>query len=282
MVRGKTASLSDLLFSKKIDILAITETCLRSHDNPACIADISPSDYSFHHRPCSIGRGVDVGFLLSDHFKVNSYLIPDYSTFESTCVDISDSSFSAYLVCLYQPLGQPANFFEEFQELFENLATLHSEFYIFGDCNLQLDKHTAVTIIFDDIIASFDLNQHLTFSTHIHGHWLDLMITHSTCDNIQMLTVSDAYQTTTQSLLMLFFPEHLYNQNIPCLTNLYIRLTLMPSRLIFLNPILSDIQRDICQTCVNNTTKYSRLYLINTPNNHQICVTKTTGSMDDS
>ena len=103
--------------------------------------------------------------------------MPDYSSFESICAEMSDSSFQAYFVCLYRPPGQPINFFEECQDLLENLATLHSEIYIFGDFNLQLDKHTAVTIIFDDILTSFDLKQHVTFSTHIHGHWLDLVIT---------------------------------------------------------------------------------------------------------
>ena len=177
-------------FQKKIYILAITETWLRPHDTAACIADISPSGYTFHHRPRSVGRGRGVGFLLLDHFKVNSCLIPDCSTFESIYVEISHSSFSAYFACLHQPPGQPANFFEEFQDLFENLLTLHSEFCIFGDLSLQLDKHMAATITFDDILNSFDLKQHVTFSTHIRGHWLDLVIVRSTCDNIQMLTVS--------------------------------------------------------------------------------------------
>ena len=62
-VRGKTASFNDLLFSKKIDILAIAETCLRPHDTAACIADISPSGYTFHHRPRSFGRGGGVGIF---------------------------------------------------------------------------------------------------------------------------------------------------------------------------------------------------------------------------
>ena len=84
-VWGKTASLSELLFSKKTDILAITETWLRPHDTAACITEISPSDYTFHHRPRSVGRDDGVGFLLSDHFKAHSRLIPDSSTFESTC-----------------------------------------------------------------------------------------------------------------------------------------------------------------------------------------------------
>ena len=46
-VRSKTASVSDLLFSKKIDILAINETWIRPRDTAACIADISPSGYMF-------------------------------------------------------------------------------------------------------------------------------------------------------------------------------------------------------------------------------------------
>ena len=50
-VRVKTASVSDLLFLKKIDILAINETWLRPHDTAACLAEISPSGYTFYGRP---------------------------------------------------------------------------------------------------------------------------------------------------------------------------------------------------------------------------------------
>ena len=53
-IRDQTASLSDLLISKTIDILAVTETWLRPHDTVACIADISHSGYTFHHRPRSV------------------------------------------------------------------------------------------------------------------------------------------------------------------------------------------------------------------------------------
>ena len=48
-----------------------------------------------------------------------------------------------------------------------------------------------MTITFNDFLVSFDLKQHVTFSTHIHGHWFDLLITRSTCYNIQTPTVSD-------------------------------------------------------------------------------------------
>ena len=54
-IREKTASITDLIISKTIDILAVTETWLRPHDTDACIADISPPGYTFHHRPRPVG-----------------------------------------------------------------------------------------------------------------------------------------------------------------------------------------------------------------------------------
>ena len=160
-------------------------------DTASCIAEISPLGYTFYHRPRLIGRGGGIGFLVSDHFKVKLHSNPDYSSFESMCAEISDSSFSAFFVCIYRPPGHPANFFEDFQVLLENVVINYSELYILGDFNLHLDIHSSVTTMFDDILTSFDLKQHVNFSTHIHGHWLDLIITHSGCNNIKKTTVSD-------------------------------------------------------------------------------------------
>ena len=71
-VRGKTALINYFLFSKQIDILAITETWLRPHATAACIAEMSPFGYTFHHTQRIVRRGGGVGFLVSDHFNVNS------------------------------------------------------------------------------------------------------------------------------------------------------------------------------------------------------------------
>ena len=60
-----------------------------------------------------------------------------------------------------------------------------------GDFNLHLDTPSATTTTFNDILASFDTKQHVNFPTHIHGHWLDILITRSSCKNIQTPTVAD-------------------------------------------------------------------------------------------
>ena len=68
---------------------------------------------------------------------------------------------------------------------------MHTEFYIVGDFNLHLDTPSATTTTFNDILASFDTKQHVNFPTHIYGHWLDILITRSSCKNIQTPTVAD-------------------------------------------------------------------------------------------
>ena len=60
-----------------------------------------------------------------------------------------------------------------------------------GDFNLHLDTPSATTTTFNDILASFDTKQHVNFPTDIHGHWLDILITRSSCKNIQTPTVVD-------------------------------------------------------------------------------------------
>ena len=64
--------------------------------------------------------------------------------------------------------------------MLDNLATNHSEFYILGDVNLDLDIPSSVTTTFEDILTSFDLKQHVNVLTHIHGHWPDILTSRST------------------------------------------------------------------------------------------------------
>ena len=113
------------------------------------------------------------------------------------CVNISNSCFSGFFICIYRPPGHPANLFEEFQDLLKNVATMQPEFYIVGDFNLHLDTPSATTTTFNDILVSFDTKQHVNFPTHIHGHWLDILITRSSCKNIQTPTVADGLLDNT-------------------------------------------------------------------------------------
>ena len=86
-----------------------------------------------------------------------------------------------------------------------NPTTSHSELFIFGDFNLHLDRHSSITTMFVDIITSFDLKQRVSFLTHIHDHWLDLLITRLTCSSIQKPIVSDRL---SDHLVRILFGKH--------------------------------------------------------------------------
>ena len=51
-----------------------------------------------------------------------------------------------------------------------------------GDFNLHIESSSSDVTQLAAILESFDLNQHVSFPTHIHGHSLDIMIFSKGCD----------------------------------------------------------------------------------------------------
>ncbi|KAK2161784.1 hypothetical protein NP493_1560g00027 [Ridgeia piscesae] len=197
------------------------------------------------------------------------------------CLNISNSCFSGHFICIYRPPGHPANFFEQFQDLLENVVTIHSDFYIVGDFNLHLDTPSATTTTFNDILASFDTTQHVNFPTHIHGHWLDIIITRSSCKNIQTPTVVDGlsdHNTVIANLKVRTAPAC---PNIMCFTEPFTVSTLQHLWLISPRPTSSHIPENIYQNCTNSTIKKIKTLLDKHAPLKQICVAKTASSPDD-
>ena len=190
-VRQKSAALSDLISSKQIDILAMTETWLSSCDTAACLDDISPPDFSLFHCPRPFGRGGGVAFLVRETFKVEIIHTPKFMSFEAICILVKHSSITANFICIYRPPGCANMFFDEFPNFLENTLQFQDELYIFGDFNIHLDKPSVNTRSFLDILDTFSLHQHVTFPTHIYGHWLDLFITRSNCKHVKAVSSSD-------------------------------------------------------------------------------------------
>ena len=79
-VRQKSAALSDLISSKQIDILAMTETRLSAFDTAACLADISPPGFSLFHCPRPSGG---VAFLVRETFMVEIIHTPKFISLEA-------------------------------------------------------------------------------------------------------------------------------------------------------------------------------------------------------
>ena len=78
-----------------------------------------------------------------------------------------------------------SQFFYEFQDLLENIIPLHVNLYILGDSNIHLDNSNKKNNKFNDILTCFDLKQHVYFPSHVHCHWLDLLITKRISNSIK-------------------------------------------------------------------------------------------------
>ena len=114
---------------------------------------------------------------MSDQFKTDIHPLPSFKTFEAISARIGNNSFSGFVVCLYELQNGTCPFFDEFQDLLENIISLHDNLYILGDFNLHLGNSNGNTNKFNEILTCFDLKQHVNFPTHVNGHWLDLLIT---------------------------------------------------------------------------------------------------------
>ena len=102
----------------------------------------------------------------ADQLKTDIHPLPSFKTFER----IGNNSFSDFVGCLYRLQNGTCQFFYEFQDLLENIISLHDNLYIMGNFNLHLENSNGNTNKFNKILTCFDLKQHVNFPTHVHGH----------------------------------------------------------------------------------------------------------------
>ena len=173
-MNSKTAPFFEYVTSKNLDNVAVTETLLKYDETQSTIADISPPGYSFFHEPRADQRTRGgVGILVSDQLKTDIHPLPSFKTLEAISALIGNDSFSGFVVCLYRSQNGTGLFFDEFQDLLENIIPLHDNLYILGDFNLAyiwIYNSHGITNQFYDILTCFDLKQHGNFPTHVHGH----------------------------------------------------------------------------------------------------------------
>jgi hypothetical protein len=180
-MRDKAPALHDLVLSKSLDVLAITETWLTSKETSASLADMTPPGFSFHQIPRAGRAGGGVGIFVSDSLSFTPISIPVQSSFEAICGTIKSGKSRFTLFNLYRPPGSDKVFSNEIQEILSMLATSPQDLIITGDFNLHVDVPSKQTDLFLEILSSFDLQQHVNFPTHIHSHSLDLLIASATC-----------------------------------------------------------------------------------------------------
>ena len=187
-VNRKSATICDLIISKQLDILAVTETWqteIEFHDNNS-IAEILNTlvDYDFYHVPRLNRAGGGTGVFLRKRFSVHKNDTPIFTSME--CIDLTikpDSRSSIRLITVYRPTRSQKNratvstFFNEFSLLLESVNLTSSYLLINGDLNFHMDVSDNVSAsAFRDLLESAGLKQHVSFPTHRCGHTLDFIL----------------------------------------------------------------------------------------------------------
>jgi exonuclease III len=190
-IRHRSATVTDLLDSFRLDILAVQETWHESSESLDLLRSV-PTGYGVVEagRPreaniksrgrVSVGRGVAI--IHRSGFKVKKMTaLPKTTTFEYVGCHISTGDKGGLVVIsIYRPGSKPLklDFYTEFTVLLESLVTYRCPIILLGDLNIHFERvDDAKVIDFIDLLSSFDMQQWVRELTHSAGGWLDVVIT---------------------------------------------------------------------------------------------------------
>ena len=197
--RLKTDMIKDLLVSKDLDCLALTETWLKQgNDSSHIIKELCPTGYSLCHEPRKNRRGGGVALLYKNDLKAKKMPVIAQKSFEYQEVKIRTMEKTFHILIVYRPPPNSINksndgqFFEEFATYLEKQSVQTGQLIIVGDFNFHVDDmNDAAATKFLDLMTSMNFQQHVTESTHEFGHTLDLVFTYAGENIIKDIEVGD-------------------------------------------------------------------------------------------
>ena len=181
---NKSAVISDRILASKLYIICLTETWINDGEFSNSFSSflLSPN-YSlsqYYGRPPPMHGG---GLAIFSHKSIHhtSISMPVYLTFEYIVSSVSLSTFSVKIFTIYRPSSSSISAFcAEFESLLEHHITSNADLIFVGDFNIHIDKQDDPnTVVFNRLLRNFNLNQHISFSTHDSSHILDLIITNA-------------------------------------------------------------------------------------------------------
>ena len=199
--RNKANNVHDLIVEGDFDIVFLSETWLHKKGDEPIIAALKPTGYEFEN----ISRGAPGGGLavLYRENLIKSVSIPKqsqvYKSFELNVTHLSSALDGRRVTFLsvYRPTPKKKNkltipmFFEDFHDLLEKNCVTDETLLIVGDLNFHFDVDTnSNTRKIKELLDTFGLSQLVIGPTQRSGHTLDVIITNSPNDILD-LTVED-------------------------------------------------------------------------------------------
>ena len=179
-IRNKIGPFQHYLLDEKIDLCAITETWLKP-DDVIHLDEIDPPGYDILSKPRCDGRhGGGVALAYKSSIKVNNITHTDQPTgleYMNVHVKFRNKTLNLYIIYRY-PNTSVLQFTETLANILEsNILSNHGELILTGDFNIHMDKpHLTDTILFNDLLESFNLANRVAFPTHLSQHTIYLML----------------------------------------------------------------------------------------------------------
>lgn len=216
-LRGKSASVCDIICTERCDVFAVVETWHDDASSPSLLLSCPPN-YNLveRARPRAAASNESlatnhggIAVFFSSSFKCKQLDPLDMYTMELLMIRLCHSGHSLVLAVIYRPGSSTLTdqFFEELELVVDSVLATNCRFVIMGDLNLHVDDASdRHAVRLDDILTTYGLTQHVSGSTHQHGHTLDLVITADdlSIESLQLhdtLSLSDHLCLTFQLLL---------------------------------------------------------------------------------
>lgn len=180
-VKNKIEYITSYIQDNDFDVVAITETFLQEADGIER-KQLIPDGYSLHSMDWESGvKGGGVAILAKDGLCPKIIKTNKFSSFEVVTMSMCTNYGSLLLSCIYRPPDSskysPAFsiFLSDFTTFLEtNLA--NKNHVITGDFNIHMNSSNAHTVLFNQLLETFELTQHVSAATHTHGNILDLVL----------------------------------------------------------------------------------------------------------
>lgn len=170
---NKTFILNNFITSLDLDFLLLTEIWLTNEEH-TLFHELCPLNYKYFSKPRLSGRSGGIAVVFKECFICSEQTVSAFSSFEDLHFNILGTE--PILCCvIYCPPNFNSHFRNKFSEMLSDLVLSYEKMIIVGAFNFHVDKvndYAAVEFLY--ITQYFNLVQHVSGSTHSHGHTLDL------------------------------------------------------------------------------------------------------------
>ena len=164
------------------DVAIIPETWLTSQGNKTT-ATLKEQGYKINHvirNDPERERGGGVGIITKKSIKTKPVKTKMFSSFQHVGVQLphTNNNNKLIVVCIYRLLYvHVITFLQEFAEFLEIISISSNNLIIAGDINIHMETQEMPSIELTKLLDMFNLKQHVSKPTHIHGHTIDAVIT---------------------------------------------------------------------------------------------------------